>query len=85
MAIRLTQPSGPEPMPELSALLKDKNVSIDGDAVLCPHCFRYLSLVKPKNGPTTCTECRKVFFLLKRGRFTFLTSKTEIPNVQARQ
>lgn len=79
MALRIQPPAGPEPMPDLSALLKDKRFTIDGDAVMCPHCLLYQVQFKGRTGKHACQHCGEFFHLLKRGPWSFLTSKTEIP------
>jgi hypothetical protein len=80
MAIRLRTATGPEPMPELKAMLAGKDFTIDGDAVMCPHCLQYPKLTKVKNGPNACGLCGLTFHVLKRSRWSFITSKKEIPS-----
>lgn len=78
MAIRIHQNRGIEPMPDLQALLNQRKFTIEGDAVMCPHCFNYHQKRRIKNGRQECLSCEKAFYVLKKGPFRFLTSKEEI-------
>ncbi len=78
MALRIRTPNGPEPMPELPAVLKGRKFSIEGDAVMCPFCLMYNTPAPRKSGPQKCKHCEQTFILLIRGPRTYLTSKQEI-------
>jgi transposase-like protein len=70
----------PCPIPELKELLSGRKITVDGDAVVCPHCFSYENKFRGARGVRKCVGCTKTFFVLKRGPYSYLTSKTEIDN-----
>lgn len=80
MAIRVKHDPGPQPMPEMKDVLAGRKFTIDADSAMCPHCYKPQPNVRGKRGIRKCKDCSNTFWWEKRGPWSYLTSKTEIPS-----
>lgn len=78
MAINKRTASGPEVLTDMRELIAARVATIEGDGVMCPFCLRYNNNFKGKKRSHVCQHCTKTFFVLKRSRYSFLTSKRVI-------